>query len=98
MFKWLRTRQSPAAPSVAPVERPSAWKVPVAELGERMDYLEAAHNKLRGQVTGAKRLKGADPVEVESSEVDRKPAIAQESEPDRWQQLSVARAARRTRA
>lgn len=94
LFDRFRTPRTSAVAPATPVESPSAWKKPIAEMEERLDYLEDALGRLRGRVTG-KLKKGADPVEVESSEVDHKPAIVQESELDRWQQLSNARRAKR---
>lgn len=77
-----------------PVETPSAWKRPVAELAERVDYLEEALNRLRGRVTGNQK-RGAPQDGAESSEVDRKPAIVPEPDLDRWQLLSNAKRAKR---
>lgn len=95
LFQRLSARQKPATPPAPPVEHASSWKRAVAELEDRMDYLEQALNKLRGQVTGAQRRKASDP---ESSEVDRKPEIASQvsSAPsDRWIALQEAKARKR---
>lgn len=98
IFARLSTPRVSAVPPAPPVETPSAWKRPVAELEERMDYLEQSIHKLRGIVTGAQRRRGADPEGAQSSEVDRKPDIApQQGSPpaDRWIALKEAKERKR---
>lgn len=87
----FRRPRKPEKPVELPVDTPSSWKLPVAELTERVDFLEQALNRLRGRVTGGQKRTAADPVEAESSEVDRNPTIAPEGGLDRWQQLKQVR-------
>jgi hypothetical protein len=99
--RWLRRWLGVDAPSPssAPPSRPPGKSLTrIARLEERVDFLEGALNRLRGQVTGGQRSNPKPQEEPQSAQDAPGPTIdaspIAEPQPDRWMGLAAHRRAK----
>lgn len=100
MKRWLRSWlgvQDPPKPAAPPSRTPGKALTRIARLEERVDFLDGALNRLRGQVTGGLRA-NPKPQEEESrqdapGDAIATPAMVATGE-DRWMALASHRRAK----